>query len=68
LHPIGGYVRQLRVEFACRLLAETNDAVADIALKAGFADQAHFSTAFKRLTGKTPGEVRLLQRRSRAGC
>jgi len=65
---IGGYVRQLRVEFACRLLAETDDAVADIALKAGFAHQAHFSTAFKRQTGRTPGEVRRLQKRSRARC
>jgi len=65
---ISSYVRQLRVEFACRQLAETDEAIVQIALKAGFAHQAHFSTAFKRQTGRTPGEVRFLQRRSRAGC
>ena len=55
---ISGYVRQLRVEFACRQLAETDEPIAQIALAAGFAHQAHFSTAFKRQTGRTPAEVR----------
>jgi AraC family transcriptional regulator len=55
---IGGYVRQLRVEFACRQLAQTDEPIAEIALEAGFAHQAHFSTAFKRQTGRTPAEVR----------
>jgi AraC family transcriptional regulator len=57
-YTIGAYVRQLRVEFACRQLAETDEPIVEIALKAGFAHQAHFSTAFKRQTGRTPAEVR----------
>lgn len=57
-YTISSYVRQLRVEFACRQLAETNEPIVEIALKAGFAHQAHFSTAFKRQTGRTPAEVR----------
>jgi AraC family transcriptional regulator len=61
---IGGYVRQLRVEFAGRQLAETDQPIAEIALEAGFAHQAHFSTAFKRQTGRTPAEVRRFRRRS----
>jgi AraC family transcriptional regulator len=59
---ISSYVRQLRVEFACHQLAETDEAIAEIALKAGFAHQAHFSTAFKRHTGRTPAEVRRFRR------
>ncbi len=62
---ISAYVRQLRVEFACRQLSETDEAIATIALRAGFTHQAHFSTAFKRQTGRTPGEVRRLRGASR---
>jgi AraC family transcriptional regulator len=62
---IRSYVRQLRVEFACHQLAETDEAIAGIALKAGFAHQAHFSTAFKRQTGRTPAEVRRFRMRSK---
>lgn len=62
---ISSYVRQLRVEFACHQLAETDDAIAEIALAAGFAHQAHFSTAFKRQTGRTPSEVRRSRIRSK---
>jgi AraC family transcriptional regulator len=61
---ISSYVRQLRVEFACHQLAETGERIAEIALEAGFAHQAHFSTTFKRQTGRTPAEVRRLCGRS----
>ena len=61
---ISSYVRQLRVEFACHQLAETDEAIAGIALQAGFSHQAHFSTAFKRETGRTPAEVRRFRTRS----
>jgi len=57
-YTISSYVRQLRMEFACRQLVETDEPIVEIALKAGFAHQAHFSTAFKRQTGRTPAEVR----------
>lgn len=59
---IGDYVRQLRVEFACRYLAETTTPLIEIALAAGFSHQSHFSRTFKRLTGMTPAQYRAISR------
>jgi AraC family transcriptional regulator len=58
---VGDYVRGLRVDFVCRELqrgpaAETT--LADLALRAGFADQSHLTRVFKRLMGATPREYR----------
>jgi AraC family transcriptional regulator len=55
---IGEYVRQLRVERACRQLNKTKAPLAAIAADAGFSDQSHFSRTFKRLIGMTPAEYR----------
>ncbi len=55
---VGEYVRRLRVEFARRRLAASDDPLAVIALEAGFADQSHFTRTFKRHTGRTPAEYR----------
>jgi AraC family transcriptional regulator len=54
----GEYARRLRVERACRLLFRGNAPLAEVALEAGFADQSHFSSVFKRYTGFTPAEYR----------
>jgi len=40
------------------MLAGTNMGLAEIALACGFAGQSHFTTAFKRHTGATPGAWR----------
>ncbi len=37
-----------RVRRAQKLLVETSDPLAEIALASGFADQSHFSRAFRR--------------------
>lgn len=55
---VGEYVRRRRVEFAAGRLRATSTPLAEVALAAGFADQAHFCRTFKRLTGQTPGEYR----------
>jgi AraC family transcriptional regulator len=55
---VGEYVRQLRVEFACRQLATSDTPLAEIALAAGFADQSHFGKIFKRRMGVTPAAFR----------
>lgn len=54
----GEYLRKLRIEFAQRELTTTTRPLSEIALTAGFADQAHFSRVFKQLTGQTPGAYR----------
>jgi AraC family transcriptional regulator len=61
---IGDYRRRLRIEFTCRELAKSNSSLAEIALAGGFANQAHFSRSFKRLTGTTPAKYRSESRRS----
>jgi AraC family transcriptional regulator len=52
------YVIQRRVERAKRLMRQTHQPLALIALEAGFADQSHFTIAFRREIGVTPGAFR----------
>ena len=49
---------EVRKEIAVGYLKEDNDSICEIALLLGFADQSAFQHAFKRWTGKTPGEYR----------
>lgn len=51
-------VNQLRVSRARELLRDPALRVHEIAEQVGFADVAHFSKNFKRLTGKSPVEFR----------
>jgi AraC family transcriptional regulator len=52
------YVIQRRLERAKRLLRQTHQPLALIALEAGFADQSHLTQMFHRETGVTPGRFR----------
>ena len=52
----GKFLRNLRMEQAARLLREGKINVAQIADRVGYADQAHFSTAFKSHFGLSPSE------------
>jgi len=51
-----------RVEKAKDLLRQSNEPMADIALRCGFADQASFIRAFKRVVGASPGGWRRVSR------
>lgn len=55
---VAAYIRQSRIEWACRALAHTDAPLADIALMSGFADQSHFGRTFKRLMRTTPAAYR----------
>ena len=57
-HPIGQYMRRLRLDWAPQRLAATSLSIVQIALDAGFADQSHFTRAFKRYLGVAPGDYR----------
>lgn len=59
---IGDFIRRVRVEFACRQIAETDAPLSEVALAAGFYDQSHFSNIFRRLTGTTPAVYRTICR------
>ena len=52
---IGGYVRRRRLEIADAELRRADLPLVEIALRAGFCDQAHFTRAFRRQFGVTPG-------------
>ncbi len=54
---IGESVRRLRVEQACDDLKSTLP-LATVALRAGYADQSHFTKAFKAYVGTTPARYR----------
>jgi len=56
--PIGSYVRRLRLDWAAARLEVAEEPIVRIALEAGFADQSHFTRAFKRHSGLTPAEYR----------
>jgi len=52
------YVMQRRLERAKTLMRRTNRPLALIAQEAGFADQSHLNSAFRREMGVTPGQFR----------
>ena len=47
-----------RFENAARLLRDSDDKIIEIALSSGYADPAHFTRAFRRISGITPREYR----------
>lgn len=53
-----GYLANLRIERARRLLAETSLSVSEIALTVGYQSQSHFTKIFKAITGLTPRAYR----------
>lgn len=55
---MGEYIRHLRIERAKPEVLGGDFALSEIAQRAGFADQSHFTRAFKRVTGTTPGTYR----------
>ena len=52
------YLIRQRVERAKQLLSDSTSALSDVALQAGFADQAAFSRTFKAVVGTSPGRWR----------
>jgi AraC family transcriptional regulator len=52
------YIAERRIERAKRLMEETDLAISEIALRAGFSSQNQFTTSFRRLAGVTPRSFR----------
>lgn len=57
-YSLGEFVRRRRVAWACGQLGNSDATVASIAVAAGFADHAHFTRTFRRITGCTPSWYR----------
>ena len=56
--PPYSWALRRRVEAAEHLLASTNIALSEIAVRVGFADQSHLTKAFRRALGTTPAAWR----------
>jgi AraC family transcriptional regulator len=52
------YIVERRIERAKKLLQETDLPISEIALRAGFSSQSHFTTSFRRLARATPKAFR----------
>jgi AraC family transcriptional regulator len=50
----GQYIRNARVQKACKLLVNENSDLSQIAYECGFSDQSHFIRCFKDIIGTTP--------------
>lgn len=59
-----GLLEQVRFNNAIKLLSSSENKIIDVAFSSGYADPAHFSRAFRRISGCTPREFR---ERSRNG-
>ncbi len=58
------YVNELRVGRACRMLAEEDLKITDLAMECGFPNLANFNRRFREITKMTPREFREKLRRS----
>jgi AraC-like DNA-binding protein len=59
------FLLEVRVNYACKLLKETNYSVVMICYDSGFTNLSNFNRHFKLITGKTPFEYRNVNRKSR---
>ena len=57
---IGDFIRQRRIEYACRRIVNSNAPLSEISLEAGFYDQSHFTRIFRKATNMTPAAYRAL--------
>lgn len=55
---ISRYLNEQRIEYAEKLLRETNKSIIDIALTTGFNNVTYFNRVFKKITGTTPQQFR----------
>ncbi|WP_304297609.1 ATP-binding protein [Porphyromonas gulae] len=53
-----GYIQQVKIKLACKLLADESKSISDIATEAGFSDPAYFSRTFKRYMNCSPSQYR----------
>lgn len=55
---LSGYIQKLRIDHGKHLLLNSDLAVADVAVEAGFYDQSHFCKAFKKAVRIPPARFR----------
>lgn len=53
-----GFVNILRVNEACRMMVDSNEGIANIAMNCGYNNMAHFNRQFLTLKGMNPSQYR----------
>ena len=53
------YITQRRMQLACKLLSESGNSTAEVALRCGYADATYFRKLFTRYFGISPHEYRI---------
>lgn len=61
--PVHQFILQSRIDSARLKLVSNSCSLAEIASECGFSSQAHFSSAFRRFVGTSPGDFRTARRR-----
>jgi AraC family transcriptional regulator len=59
---IGEYVHRLRIRAACERMLTRRMTLAEVSCDTGFADQSHFTRAFRRVTGMSPARFQRMMR------
>lgn len=60
---MGAYVRSIRLEWSLSALTRSGASIAEIALRGGYSDQAHFTRCCRSATGLPPAAYRRASRR-----
>jgi AraC family transcriptional regulator len=55
---LGEYVHKVRIRSACARMTQSDEPLAAIAARCGFADQSHFCRVFRALVGRSPSGFR----------
>lgn len=58
------YVTEIRIKNACRMLAESNIKIHEIARRVGYESPSYFGSVFLKRTGLTPNQYRVRAQRS----
>jgi len=55
------YLNKIKIDFACKLLLNTDLNIVDISYDCGFNNLSHFNKQFRKFIGKTPTQFRKLR-------
>jgi len=55
------YLNKIKIDYACKLLLNTDLNIVDISYDCGFNNLSHFNKQFRKFLGKTPSEFRKLR-------
>ncbi|HCD33788.1 MAG TPA: AraC family transcriptional regulator, partial [Phycisphaerales bacterium] len=56
--PVSNYLRQTRIQHACRLLQLGRLDVTAVGLEVGYEDKSNFGRAFRKVMKMSPGQYR----------